>query len=468
MSSERISSVNHLPGDLVGASYFRRLLAALCLLGIGTLWWYLASTPASDKVLGLYSMKVFVGLLVASYLLSWAVYFVLSSESFPGKAARLILTTLSFIIVVGLLEVPVTLGLVDYRKIISPPDSFLVTHRKPWDNVANVFDKELMHIHPPGQRIVGETSGDLVKLLGISTHRRYAVDLSFDSRGFRNDREIDRAPVVVTGDSFIEGVLVPSPKLVTNKLRDLLGVEVANLGQSGYGPQQELWVLRRFGVALKPKVVVWFFFEGNDLLDVERYEHFIKERDRIEAERNSFYQRSFLRNTLFTLAGYTAPGVSQDGVEAHRRSCRFQTKSGEESTFYLAYAATPLTEDERESLGKARDVLLQAQQLTAANDAQLVFVYIPTTFRVYNNLCKFPDDGYARSWQLSDLPQEMEKWCKEKGIPYLNLTTALKEAASRGELVYLLDDGHWSERGHQVTAETVARFIKSEGWLAAD
>ena len=44
------------------------------------------------------------------------------------------------------------------------------------------------------------------------------------------------------------------------------------LGHSGYGPQQELVVLKRYGLRLHPRTVIWTLFEGNDFSDAERYE----------------------------------------------------------------------------------------------------------------------------------------------------------------------------------------------------
>jgi hypothetical protein len=46
---------------------------------------------------------------------------------------------------------------------------------------------------------------------------------------------------------------------------------VANLGQSGYGPQQELAVLKRYGCPPYDRNTSWVFYEGNDLLDVQEY-----------------------------------------------------------------------------------------------------------------------------------------------------------------------------------------------------
>jgi hypothetical protein len=46
---------------------------------------------------------------------------------------------------------------------------------------------------------------------------------------------------------------------------------VVNLGRGAYGPQQELIVLKRYGLAYRPRVVIWQLFEGNDLADARQF-----------------------------------------------------------------------------------------------------------------------------------------------------------------------------------------------------
>ena len=463
LTSERLLSSQQVVGRTT-SSHVRRGAAALCAITMGLLWWQLAASVSPGKIFGVYSMSVFSLLVIASYFLSWGIYFAISCQSVSGKVLNFGLTTLTLLIIVGLLELPSMIGLIDYRNVISPPANYVITKLKPWDNPANVLDEELMHIHRPGQRITGETKGDLVNWLGISTDRRYAVDVQFDSRGFRNDHEIEKAAMVVLGDSFIEGILVSQPDLVSSKLRDNLHVEVTNLGQSGYGPQQELAVLRRFGLKLTPKVVLWFFFEGNDLLDVPRYERFKRDWEDIARKRNSFSERSFTRNVLFTLEGFTA-GRKSDDLEARRRSCKFSRGPGVE-TLYFAYLANALSNEDLVSLDKAQNDFLQAQKLSKDIGAQLLLIYVPTKLRVYANYCECPADGLVKSAELNDLPQKMEAWSKVRGVSYLDLTPALRERAARGELVYFTDDGHWNANGHLVAAGTITKYLESRGWFA--
>ncbi len=468
MTSERLTLSRQIFGRISTGPSARRGVAVLCLVTIGFLWWQLASSFLPDKVFGYYSVRVFSGLVVLSYLLLWGCYFALSRESFSGKAVNFCLTAVTLLIIVGLLEIPSLVGLVDYRNVIAPPQSFIVTNLKPWDNPANILDKQLMHIHRPGQRVVGETKGDLVNYLGIATDRTYRVDVQFDRQGFRNDHQIEKAPVIVLGDSFVEGILVKQAEVVATQLKDKLGVEVANLGQSGYGPQQELLVLQRFGLKLEPKVVLWFFFEGNDLLDVPRYERFQRDWDEIKRNRDSFRARSFMRNLLFTLEGYTAPGLKADNAEAQRRSCLFSgNQSGERTRLYFAFPTGPLSQEDLISVDKVQQQLLEAQKLSSSAGAQFLFIYVPTKLRVYSNNCEFPANGYGNGWQLNDLPQKMEVWSRNNGVSFLDLTPALKARAASGELVYFPDDGHWNANGHLAASDAVARYLGSNNWLAS-
>lgn len=444
--------------------YARVGLALVCSGAVLFLWWFLASQRSAGKIFGSYSSQRFIALVVASYVFGWGIYYLINRQPLSTKTANCCLTTGALLILFGLIESPALLGWIDYREVISPTETAL---NKPWENPSHQIDRELIHIRRPRQRLVGETAGDLVHWLGIPTDRRYKFDIECDSNGFRNDHEIQQAPVVVIGDSVVEWGLVPKSELVSDRLSRLLQVEVANLGQPAYGPQQELIVLRRYGLTLQPKVVLWFFFEGNDLLDVSRYERTIRNVDEIMKGRESLKERSFTNNALLALAGLTSARSSGD--EARRRSARFlRGQSAEESTMYFGYPGAPLSEDDLASLRTAQGCFQQAQQLCARAASKLVFVYVPIKYRVYRDFCEFPDDGYGKSWLTNDLPSRLESWCKTQDIPYLDLTPSLKESAAKGELVYFTDDGHWNALGHEVATQAIASFLDTSEALRDD
>lgn len=449
-----------LPGR--GAAY---LAAALCLGAIAAIWVFTARRVPN---LSITPDRVVLALALAvalSYVLAWTVYLVLSREQPASKIGNAVLATMSLLFVIALIELPAWLRLIDYRLIIAPPESTLFTQLKPWENPRNQLDPELLHIHRPGQQFVGTTPGDLVNWLGIATDRRYAVNVQYDSHGFRNDHPITQAPVVAIGDSFLEAGLVGGAEVFTTRLARQLGVEVANLGQGGYGPQQELIVLKRYGMPLKPKIVLWFFFEGNDLLDAQRYQDSIRNWDATVNQMRGFPEDSFTRSALLALSGLLTPAPKQDSPEAQKRIC--WVKNGTDDSLekmYLDYDGAPLSASDLTSLDTTESQVLQAQKLVSGSSAKFLLVYIPIKFRVYHDFCQFPNDGYGKTWQLNDLPSRMQAWSQAHGIDFLDLTPPLKDAAAAGQLVYFADDGHWNAGAHAIVSSTLAGFIKAHNW----
>ena len=87
-----------------------------------------------------------------------------------------------------------------------------------------------------------------------------------DSRGFRNPAALERADVVLLGDSMTYGSRVPPDDTWARALAAETGLAVYNMGFPGWGPPQAAFLLPD-ALALKPKLVIYGFFFGNDVLD---------------------------------------------------------------------------------------------------------------------------------------------------------------------------------------------------------
>jgi len=336
---------------------------------------------------------------------------------------------------------------------------------KPWEHPDNTLDRELIYISRPNVHLDGSMLGGLTALYRLPLERRYHYDVQFDSHGFRNDHDIEQAPIVLIGDSFVQSTLVPRQSLVSSRLSQLFGVEVANLGQGGYGPQQELAVLRRYGLPPRPRVVVWMFFEGNDLYEAGRFEELTRDWDAILSDRNRFDKRSFSVNAVIALRDATTPLPTTVSDDARRKSCEFtRSRSEEGRTFYFFYTVR-LSADDQAGLAATESSIRTARNIAAENGSELLLAYVPAKLRVYRDFCAFPADGYAQSWPLDNLSAVLGTWAAENRIAYLDLTDALKAEASRGELVYFPDDTHWNAAGNEVAATVIANAIAEAGWL---
>ena len=73
--------------------------------------------------------------------------------------------------------------------------------------------------------------------------------------------------IAAVGDSFTVGACVPSDKNFVAVIREHYP-DTLNLGMLGEGPLTMLAALKEYLPFLKPKVVLWFFFEENDFVEL--------------------------------------------------------------------------------------------------------------------------------------------------------------------------------------------------------
>jgi hypothetical protein len=397
--------------------------------------------------------------LLGSYFLCWGTAIVLAMPPRSRVIARFSMTTLALALPLGLLELLSASGLADYRMVFNPAE--LASRH----NADNRPDPELIHIHRPYLRRAGATRGDIASALHLSDAPLHPFDVAYDRHGFRNARDLASAEVVVLGDSFVEGGLVAADDLMTATLGRHLGCTVANLGQSGYGPQQELVILKRYAAPLRPRLCIWTFYEGNDLDDVARYEPLTQGGDRSDS-RSTPWERSFGRNALLSLSdklsrilGPDASGLAPCGM--------FEVGDGQETRLFFRGRGAPLSRRELTALDEVVSVLITAHAVCVADRMPLLIVFAPQKFRVYKDYCSYEPDNPCARWVLDDLPERLRARVAaiNPEIGFLDLTPALSAEAAQGRLLYFADDTHWSAEGHRAAGRAIAADVSRRGGL---
>jgi len=102
----------------------------------------------------------------------------------------------------------------------------------------------------------------------------YAIYKS-DEYGFNNPlnlHHIGKVDIVLLGDSFTHGACVPQGDNPAAQLRSM-GLRTLNLGYAGNDPLLELATISEYVEHLKPKIVFWLYYEGNDLHELTQRVH---------------------------------------------------------------------------------------------------------------------------------------------------------------------------------------------------
>lgn len=361
---------------------------------------------------------------------------------------RFLLICGSLLFAWGLIELPALINVLDYRAVLG--------NQFGWWPMNNINDKELLHIRRPYAHFSGSTRGGGITAgfeIPDTDKTVYHWDDRYDHNGFRNDRDLSRADIIVIGDSMVEGLTVPTSQLMTSLLAQQEHAVVANLGQSAYGPQQELIVLRRYGLQLHPSIVLWMFSESTDLKDVIHYDRAINQPDDFL---HAFWSRSFTRMAYLRLFHYS----KHTGIE---RVGYLQTSRAGATPVYFPYAFQALEKADFRAVARTAQIVAGAQKLCAAQNARLIFVFVPDKFRVLHQFCRFPTASECARWPMNDLSERLETVLRSTSpaIGYLDLTPHLVSAASLGLLPYYSDDEHWSPEGHRIAAQAIAAYLSS-------
>ena len=386
------------------------------------------------------------------------IYFLLSDKSTRHKTLTVITTILTAAFCLFILEIPVLFFGFNYQRVFGTtgPDTALHLSDK-----VNKPDPVLIHIHWPDSAFTGEVSGNLVQL-GIPTGKRYQVDVRYDQNGFRNDQEYQQTDVAVIGDSFVEAAIIPREQSLVHLLGNHLRQSTINLGQIAYGLRQELEVLKRYALPLKPRLVLWVLFGGNDLRDVKTYEWQLEHFDDLKKP-TPLRQRLFTYNALVAATGLfrqrfnVMPEILKN--RALNQSGLFTRTDGITERIYFGQSADPWTPHQWQV---AVDTLKEANRLSTKNGAAFLVVYVPRKFRIYKDHIKLSPEQAIASWEVNTLPDKLGNWCAENNIPFIDTGPHLEELVTSGVHPYFVDDVHWNPLGHETAERIISEYLSSE------
>jgi lysophospholipase L1-like esterase len=423
-------------------------LGAAALLWVGlALFAHGAPAGAATLIQVLFALALFLTYAALVGAVVWA-----SPRPRPALA-RTAALSLGLLAAWGLMELAAVARLVHWERLFGSAREAPVY----------VPDPDLGFRHLPYARRVGRPRSDIEVAWGLPASRHDTMAVTYDGRGYRNATDLTRAGIVLIGDSYVEGAYVSDEDTVARRLQSRLRQPVANLGVAGYGTAQELIVLERDALPLDPRVVIWFFFEGNDLYNDQDFENtLLAPREARAWPEPGGWRRSFTGNLLPELRLLLHPLVPASCP--HFGILKLGPHRGQKILFGPE-AGYPWTAFEWHRWDKARNTLDRAVSLTRALDIRLLLVYVPIKFRVYRDFVDLPSSEEIRGWTLWPLPDLFAQFCRPAGVVCLDLTDPLQEAVAAGGMPYALADSHWSPHGHQLIAARLEQMLASLGWV---
>ena len=283
-----------------------------------------------------------------------------------------------------------------------------------------------------------------------------------DAHGFRNAPGAwapGHARLALVGDSFVQGdCLAGEHTLAAWLARE---TPVLNLGVAGFGPLQQLAVIREYLTRVRPPRVAWFFYEGNDLskdLPVERRAPLL----RAYVEDPGFRQDLAARAGAVraALAAYVDRELQRtleetdhplQGLIDFAQLFRLRERIGIDP---VGLGVTPgLTEADFALL---EQTLAQAQREIAAWGGRLAFVYLPDSARYY---------AAERDSHIRDAMRERVLAIVGRlQIPLIDVVDGF-DADGRARERFHFPGSHYNAEGYARAAGLVAAGLRGAGLL---
>ena len=357
--------------------------------------------------------------------------------------------------------------------------------------------------------------GDIVRLGFLSPELAPQGSLRFplvtDAEGFRNDDPPGPAEVAALGDSFTDALTVPAERTWPSRLQAHLGRSVRNYGTAGFGPLQELEVLKQSVLPRRPRVAVLALFAGNDLIDAELFDAVRKGERRaplppgwpikdVVARFDELYTYSLFSGAAKALRERRLDDVRERDLGDGARPDTFllppSAPAFDRGLFSLPvgegrlrFALLPpylnmlrFSGDElarRRGFSLTRDAIREMDRRLAEQGGTLVVLLVPSKSQVYLPLLASRLSPAERERAMRALIPEnppafqtllrhrralnglVGALCRDEDIPFLDLTDALEAVVGSGRNAYFPDDSHWNAAGHEVAARELAAFLRS-------
>jgi hypothetical protein len=320
---------------------------------------------------------------------------------------------------------------------------------------------------------------------------------AFDRWGFRNRKVPETVDIVAVGDSHTYGNtarMVDSWPYVLNRLT---GRQVYNMGLGGYGPNQYFYLSKTKAFSLKPKMILWGLYMGDDFENAFSltygldYWAYLRKLPNQKVEANiweippgapSWDKRIRVwlsrHSVIYQLVFHTGFGGRVKGEVQIRNAA--QLYPGADTTLIvpeknILEAFRPkavlfgLDQDNpnvREGMRITFELLKEMNEICQQNHVQFLVVVIPTKEMVFSDYLehdsKLPLSDVLDKLLIDERAARAQtfKSMTDANIPYVDPLPALKRSVGQGLYASSAGDMHPNKNGYRVIGEAVAEYLK--------
>ena len=311
-------------------------------------------------------------------------------------------------------------------------------------------DPELMRICKPGVNGLWEGHPDF-------TYHLVTTGIGDGRVGFRNDKMPAEAYGIALGDSFTFGVGVEAENGWVKLLEKKTGKDFVNLAQSGECIIQYNYILKKYGLLLKPRIIIAQFFV-NDILEAAIFSRMkrptvvqVEKRPWNKALMSWLWQNSI---TFGIIRMIDVPARERIGGQLPYKDSTLDLVM---NTGAVELLLNPKEADWQLGLSVIDKNLAELKAEAAKRSIPLVILLVPMKEQVYSDKL---EKVYHVNFDLFRAQKDLVRLFVKHGIEYLDLTPIFTQTGKSGKQLYFKTDAHWNNEGNALCADKTYLFLR--------
>ncbi len=291
------------------------------------------------------------------------------------------------------------------------------------------------------------------------------IDYRSDREGFNNPDEIWDAghlDVAVLGDSFANGYCVPEASNYVAYIRRRDSATL-NLAMAGDGPLLMLATLEEYLRRFSPRIVLWCYYEGNDLIDLQTERKSGLLRNYLEDGYAQAYLSRHDEIDRATMAELPRLETAEDEhMKSHERNANNYLLQSISKLTFLRERLGMVNETDESGAKMAADfdganfdvfrrIVSRAKTKVSAWGGEMYFVYLPEWARY----TKYQSGGKLKRDSVLKLVRDL-------GIRTIDIDPVFQSSGDPLALFPFRQVGHYTEAGHRLVGEEVLRQLAKD------
>lgn len=304
-----------------------------------------------------------------------------------------------------------------------------------------------------------------MKIIGHNESGNYPI-LYNDRYGFNNPDyvwDFEVTDIALIGDSFAYASSVNSGQDIASIIRKNYSKSIINLGTSGSGPLSELAIITEYAKHKEPKIVLWLFYEGNDLGNLIRNEknvilkkYLVNEYTQELIDSQEYIQiilESYFQSMLDKDALLKSNNNKNDLLSFLLKRLKFFSLRNYFLHLNIGQVFGLSTKVSEKSLKLLKKCIEEANIRTSEWGGKMYFVYLPE----YNRYKGFRNhEKYGRRKKILDIIKFLK-------IPIIDIhIEVFNNIEDKLSLFPFRYNGHYNAKGYRLIGETIGERLKED------